>query len=169
MHRVLAQLYELAEQNSPLARITFGDARFEPGSRNTVPEQVVVTLDMRHPDDDILNQMERSLKAIVAAESETANVAGAVRDEWKSPAIRFDEACVEAVAESASAFGYRAMRLASGAGHDSVYVSKVAPTAMIFVPCEQGISHNEAESANKDDLAAGCDVLLNAVVSLAQT
>jgi N-carbamoyl-L-amino-acid hydrolase len=59
------------------------------------------------------------------------------------------------------------MRLVSGAGHDSVYVSRIAPTAMIFVPCKGGISHNESESAEQADLAAGCDVLLNSVVTMA--
>ena len=111
--------------------------------------------------------MEAGLRQIVAEEARAANVDGLVRDEWCSHAIRFNEQCIEAIAEAANMLGYAAMRLVSGAGHDSVYVSRIAPTAMIFVPCKDGISHNEHESASKEDLTAGCDVLLNAVLKMA--
>ncbi len=167
VHAILAELYALAEIHAPWARVTFGDMRFEPGSRNTVPERVVVTIDLRHPDEATLDAMEIRLREIVATAARTANVSGLVHDEWNSPAIHFDEHCVEAIAQSASSLGLSAMRLVSGAGHDSVYVSRVAPTAMIFVPCKGGVSHNESESAEQADLAAGCDVLLNAVVAMA--
>ena len=169
MHSVLAALYELAEQTGPAARVTFGDARFEPGSRNTVPEKIMLTLDIRHPDEATLSKMEKNISEIVAAQSASANVEGILHNEWKSPAIQFDQACVQAVTDSADALDYAAMKIVSGAGHDSVYISKIAPTAMIFVPCEHGISHNEHESAKKEDLAAGCDVLLNATLNMAQT
>ncbi len=168
LHAVVARLYQLAEQTGPAARITFGDSRFEPGSRNTVPEKVALTLDVRHPDEEILSRIERRLSEIVTVESAAVNVEGMVRNEWTSPAIQFDKDCIQAVADSAGALNYPAMQIVSGAGHDSVYVSKVAPTAMIFVPCKRGISHNEHESASKEDLAAGCDVLLNAVLSMAR-
>ncbi len=167
MHAILAQVYELAGIHGPWARVTFGDARFEPGSRNTVPEKVVVTLDLRHPDETALDAMEARLLEIVATATKQANVTGTVHREWRSTAIQFDEPCIETIAQSAASLGLSAMRLVSGAGHDSVYVSRVAPTAMIFVPCKGGISHNESESAKKTDLAAGCDVLLNAVVRMA--
>ncbi|UCH47221.1 MAG: Zn-dependent hydrolase [Betaproteobacteria bacterium] len=167
MHAILAELYRLAEQTGPAARVTFGDVRVEPGSRNTVPEKIVLTLDLRHPEEEVLSKMEHRISEIVASESASANVEGIVHNEWKSAAIQFDEGCIQAVADSASALDYPAMRIVSGAGHDSVYLSKVAPTSMIFVPCKQGISHNERESAKKEDLAAGCDVLLNAALSMA--
>ena len=167
MHAVVARLYQLAEQTGPAARVTFGDVRFEPGSRNTVPERVVLTLDLRHPEEAVLSKIEDKIREIVAAESASANVAGALHCEWKSTAIQFNEACIQTVADSAKALGYPAMQIVSGAGHDSVYLSKVAPTSMIFVPCKQGISHNEQESATQEDLTAGCDVLLNATLHMA--
>ena len=82
-------------------------------------------------------------------------------------AVAFDDDCIQAVSDAADQLGLPAMRMVSGAGHDSVYLSRVAPTSMIFVPCKDGVSHNEAESAEPDDLAAGCDVLLNAVLRMA--
>jgi N-carbamoyl-L-amino-acid hydrolase len=168
MHAIVARLYGLAEQSGPAARVTFGDVRFDPGSRNTVPEKITLTLDLRHPEEEILSEMERRISEIVAAESASVNVEGIVRNEWKSAAIQFDEECIQAVADSAHALDYPAMRIVSGAGHDSVYLSRVAPTSMIFVPCEHGISHNEHESAKQEDLSAGCDVLLNAALSMAR-
>ena len=86
---------------------------------------------------------------------------------WYSPPIKFDENCVKAVAEAANSLGIENRPITSGAGHDAVYLSNVAPAGMIFIPCEDGISHNEIESASKDDIAAGCDVLLNAMVDRA--
>ena len=85
---------------------------------------------------------------------------------WHSPAIRFDDCVIDAVRSGAETTGLPAVEIVSGAGHDSVYVSRVAPTAMIFIPCLDGLSHNEAEYAAPDDITAGCNVLLNAVLSL---
>jgi N-carbamoyl-L-amino-acid hydrolase len=68
------------------------------------------------------------------------------------------------VREGAKSFGYAAMDIVSGAGHDAVYMARVCPTAMIFVPCADGISHNEIEDAEPADLEAGCNVLLRAML-----
>ena len=81
--------------------------------------------------------------------------------------MKFADACVDAVQGAAESLGYASRPITSGAGHDAVYVSRVAPTGMIFIPCEDGISHNEIEAATQADVAAGCDVLLNAMVALA--
>ena len=82
-------------------------------------------------------------------------------------AMRFDPACIDAVRDAAQALGYRHMDIVSGAGHDAVYVARVAPTGMIFVPCEGGISHNEIENAAAADLQAGCNVLLQVILARA--
>ena len=107
------------------------------------------------------------MRNIVADEAGERGVGADIRVEWESPAVKFDSDCIEAVDSAVSDLGYPSMRMVSGAGHDSVYLSRVAPTSMIFVPCAGGISHNEQESAKKGDLAAGCDVLLNAVATMA--
>jgi len=167
LHTIISEVYKFADQFGPWARVTFGDARFEPGARNTVPEKVVVTLDLRHPEESTLAEMEKRLQQIVSTSAAQANVTGKVHQEWQSPAISFNAHCIAAIEASAQSLDLNAMHLVSGAGHDSVYVSRIAPTAMIFVPCKGGISHNESESAEPADLTAGCDVLLNAVVQMA--
>ena len=90
-----------------------------------------------------------------------------VEEIWHSPPVKFAADCVGAVQNAAESLGYASRPITSGAGHDAVYVSRVAPTGMIFIPCEDGISHNEIEAATQADIAAGCDVLLNAMVALA--
>jgi len=91
-------------------------------------------------------------------------VAGQVSEIWHMPVTRFDELCISAVQSAATGFGYDAMEMVSGAGHDSLGHAGVAPAGMIFLPCENGISHNELENAKPVDIAAGCNVLLHAVL-----
>ena len=90
-----------------------------------------------------------------------------VKEFWYFPPTPFDLHLVTAVRDAAEAQGYPHQDIVSGAGHDAVYLARVAPTAMIFVPCVGGISHNEIEDAKPDDLTAGCNVLLNAVLDRA--
>ncbi|WP_288129016.1 Zn-dependent hydrolase [Microbulbifer sp.] len=167
LHRILDQLYKLAEAHAPWARVTFGDIRAEPGSRNTVPEKLVLAVDLRHPDQQVLDTMDKSFREIAAGTAAELGLEHQIRDEWRSPAVRFDEKCVEAVRSSVAELGYSNKEMVSGAGHDSVYISRVAPTSMIFVPCEKGLSHNEAENAEPDDLEAGANVLLHAMLKMA--
>lgn len=86
---------------------------------------------------------------------------------WYSPAIKFDQSCVDSVRSAAQDSGYSYQDIISGAGHDACYISRVAPTAMVFVPCENGISHNEIENATPEDLTAGCNILFQAVLNQA--
>ncbi|TKB45372.1 Zn-dependent hydrolase [Thalassotalea mangrovi] len=162
------RLYQLAEQYAPWSRVTFGDIKALPGSRNTVPEQLVLAVDLRHPEQAVLEQMDLQFRQIVAEVCEQYQLIGEIRDEWNSPAVSFDKACVNAVTNAVAQLGYSAKTMFSGAGHDSVYVSRVAPTSMIFIPCEGGISHNEAENATPQDITAGANVLLAAMVEMAE-
>lgn len=166
---ILERLYKLADEHGPWARVTFGDIKAEPGARNTVPERVVLAVDLRHPDQEILNSMDLEFRRIVEEESSPRGLNASMRDEWNSPAVVFDPNCVTAVREAVQLLGYSNMELFSGAGHDSVYVSQVAPTSMIFIPCEKGISHNEAENADPKDISAGCNVLLQAILKSANS
>ena len=86
---------------------------------------------------------------------------------WVSPATPFDRECVDLVRKGAAQGGYSHRDMISGAGHDAVYMARKVPTAMIFVPCEGGISHNESENADPEDLAAGCQVLLDSMLARA--
>lgn len=167
MTAIIDQVYALAKLHGPQARATFGDIKAKPGSRNTVPEQLVLCVDLRHPQQEILDQMDARFRTIVRENCERLGLEGSVRDEWNSPAVEFDTDCISAVSRAAEMLGYSSMKMFSGAGHDSVYVSRVAPTSMIFVPCEGGLSHNEAENASLHDLEAGCNVLLHAILDRA--
>jgi N-carbamoyl-L-amino-acid hydrolase len=88
---------------------------------------------------------------------------------WDQPPVRFDSACVASVRRAAAQSGFSAQEIISGAGHDAAYVSRVAPTAMIFVPCRDGVSHNEAEFTSREQCAAGAQVLLQAVLDYDRT
>ncbi len=115
----------------------------------------------------MLTQMDGELRAACAAAAATQGLDAAVEEFWHFPPTRFDPDLVDAVREAASAQGYPHQDIISGAGHDAVYMARVAPTAMVFVPCVGGISHNEIEDAKPADLAAGCNVLLNALLDAA--
>lgn len=167
LYAILDKLYQVADDFKPWARMTFGDIRVEPGSRNTVPERLTVTVDMRHPEQAQVKHMEGIMREIVRNECGKYRLTGEVREELDSPAISFDDDCINAVRHAAESLGYSNMQMVSGAGHDSVYVSRVAPTSMIFIPCEGGLSHNEAENARREDLEAGCNVLLHAMLQMA--
>ncbi len=164
---IIAGMQGLAAAHSPRIRITSGQCEFKPGSRNTVPERVTMSVDLRHPEQRILDQVEAALTAIVLEASAAARVSGSVRKEWDAAAIDFAPECINSVQRAVDHLGYRHKRMASGAGHDSVNVSRVAPASMIFVPCEGGLSHNEMENARQDDLESGCNVLLHAILDQA--
>jgi len=163
---IIAGCYELAARYAPWGRATFGDIRAEPGSRNTVPERLIVNVDLRHPDAEILDQMDAAFRELVARECQQRELGFQVNETWHMPVTTFDPQCVGAVKSATDNLGYTSMEMVSGAGHDSLYIATVAPTSMIFVPCENGISHNEIENAKPEDLEAGCNVLLHAMLEI---
>ncbi len=163
---ILPKLYQLAADHAPWGRITFGDQTVQPGSRNTVPACVTLSVDIRHPDQSTLDAMHESLHAIVSEAASSSATESDVIDQWNSRAVVFDQGCVDTVRRACQALDYAHMDIVSGAGHDSVYVSRVARAGMVFVPCENGLSHNEAENAAPGDLTAGCNVLLHAMLAL---
>jgi N-carbamoyl-L-amino-acid hydrolase len=148
-------------------RATVGMMEVDPNSRNTIPGSCFFTVDMRHPEEDVLLGMGTTLREFAAGIASANGVEIDLREIWHSPLVTFDRRCVNAVEVGAAAAGYPYMEISSGAGHDACYIARVAPTAMIFVPCADGISHNEMESATSDDLAAGAEVLTRAIIELA--
>ena len=164
---LLQKIYALAHDNPPHGRATVGEFRTMPGSRNTVPGRVELTVDMRHPDAQILLSMHERLAAACALVARETDVDVALQAIWYSPPVEFDPACVQAVRDGAELLGYSHMDVVSGAGHDAVYVSGMSPTAMVFIPCENGISHNEVENATPADIEAGANVLLLAMLGQA--
>ena len=151
----------------PNGRSTVGVLESQPQSRNTIPGRVFMTVDLRHPDNDELGRMDGELRAAAAGIAARHRLEVAIEQIWHFPASPFARELVESVRRGAAQAGYAHMDIVSGAGHDACYVSRVAPTAMIFVPCKDGISHNEIEDATQQDAAAGCQILLHAMVERA--
>jgi N-carbamoyl-L-amino-acid hydrolase len=166
--KLIAAADASAKGHAPHGRATCKVVEVRPsGSRNTIAGHVALTIDMRHPDGAALDAMDGDLRAAARAIEAEQGVAIRIETIWTSPPVAFDTACVEAVRGATESLGFAHKDMVSGAGHDSCYIARVAPTAMIFVPCEKGISHNEVENAKKEDLAAGCDVLLHAILARA--
>jgi len=147
------------------ALTTTGVIQAHPGSRNVVPERVVATVDLRHTNVETLDRMETRLESLVSQVCSGHNVSGHLETFWNSPPVEFHADCIHAVRESAQAGKHLLREITSGAGHDAVYASRVTPTAMIFIPCKDGISHNETESAEPAHVGAGASVLLGAILS----
>jgi N-carbamoyl-L-amino-acid hydrolase len=161
--RLIDRINRIALDHPP-GVATVGIIEARPGSRNTIPGSAFLTVDLRHPEDAALTAMKSALEAAIATLSRELGLTAVCQEIWWSPAIHFNEAAIGAVRNAAVALGYGHRDIVSGAGHDAAYVNRVAPTAMIFVPCADGLSHNEVESATPADLAAGCNVLLHAIL-----
>ena len=162
--RLIDRVEAIARVHAPAAVGSVGLIENRPNSRNVVPGEVFFTVDMRHPEAAVLNSMESDFNAALTEVCQPLGLD--VRSEriWDQPAVQFDGNCVAAVRRGAALSGFSARDIVSGAGHDAAYVSRVAPAAMIFVPCRDGVSHNEAEFTSKEQCAAGAQVLLQAVL-----
>ena len=165
--RLVHEVNRIGLANQPYACATVGLMQVSPNSRNTIPGKVFFTVDFRHPDDATLSKMDAELRATAERIASEIGLQLQLEQIWYSPPVAFDKKCVAAVQAGAQTLGYENMPIISGAGHDSCYIARVAPTAMVFVPCEDGISHNEVENATPRDIAAGCDVLLQAMLTRA--
>lgn len=164
---IIEGAFELAAQRAPWGRATIGDVKVSPGSRNTVPERIVVSVDLRHPDGGVLEDMLSSFGRRVREVGARQGIAAKMEKIWHMPPTAFDPQLVDSIEACARELGLSNRRMVSGAGHDSLHTAQFAPTAMIFVPCAGGLSHNEAEDATPEDLTAGANVLLQAVLAAA--
>jgi N-carbamoyl-L-amino-acid hydrolase len=166
---LLEDIYRIAHRYTPSGRATVGEFQAYPGSRNTVPGRVRFTVDLRHPDRGAMEAMDHALRE--AFEQARGCAAGGLEfhleEIWYAPPVAFDQGCIDAVRQAAAMLGLSAREIVSGAGHDAVYMARVVPTAMIFVPCKDGISHNEAEYASPQACEDGANVLLHAVLARA--
>jgi N-carbamoyl-L-amino-acid hydrolase len=135
-----------------------------PNSRNVVPGEVFLTVDLRHPDDAILEKMEAVYKAMLPRIADGCGLELEEKRIWNQPAVRFHPDLIDCVRTGAGKAGLSTREMASGAGHDAAYINRVVPTTMIFVPCKDGLSHNELESTTFDECGHGAQVLLNAVL-----
>ncbi|NWL08778.1 allantoate amidohydrolase [Pseudomonas hunanensis] len=154
--------------HQPHACGTVGCLQAYPGSRNVIPGEVRMTLDFRHLEGEQLNAMIAEVRAVIEATCAKHGLSHELVPTADFPALYFDKGCVDAVRESAKALGLPLMDIVSGAGHDAIFLAELGPAGMIFVPCENGISHNEIENATPGDLAAGCAVLLRAMLAASE-
>ncbi len=164
---IIDGVYRAVEANGPWARATFAQFASQPVSPNTVPAELACTLDLRHPDLAVLDGLEATMRATVAEVAERTGVGATVRRENDSPPVTFDPDCVAAVTDAVRDLGFASADIVSGAGHDACYLAQHVPTSMIFVPCENGLSHNEAERITPEQAGRGADVLLGAVLRTA--
>jgi len=164
---MIAAVRRVAECHPPHAVGTVGQLEVNPNSRNTIPGVVRFSVDLRHPDDATLAVMDEAFRAAAEDAAHGESVALTIDQIWHNPPVAFDADCITAVRAAAADLGYAHRDMVSGAGHDACQICRVAPTAMIFVPCAGGLSHNEAESAEPADLEAGCNVLLHAMLNRA--
>jgi N-carbamoyl-L-amino-acid hydrolase len=164
--RMIQVVSGVALGHAPDAVGTVGLIESSPNSRNVIPGSVFFSVDLRHKDDAVVAAMEADMLPAFERIAREARVTVETRRIWDSPAVQFDAACIVAVRVAAAALALPAREIVSGAGHDSAYIARVAPTTMVFVPCAGGLSHNEAESAEKEDVVAGANVLLLAALAL---
>ena len=157
----------IAVERKPYARGTVGSLEVFPNSRNVIPGSVKFSVDLRAPDDAQLSDMDAAIRSACERVAQESGLQIDIEQVVYFPPQPFTPELVEAVRANAADLGLSAMDCVSGAGHDAVYIARVAPAAMIFVPCADGISHNEIEAAEPAHLEAGCNVLLRAMLSSA--
>jgi N-carbamoyl-L-amino-acid hydrolase len=160
-------LEQIALKLGPKAVATIGEAVIKNPSRNVIPGEIAFTIDTRSADAAILGTLERELRAAAAEIGARRKVEVTLDKVWHKPPTHFDAKLVDAVENAANALGYSNRRITSGAGHDACNLNTIIPAAMVFVPCKDGISHNELEDATQADCAAGTNVLMHTVLAIA--
>jgi len=148
-------------------RGTVGQLVVLPNSRNVVPGEVRFSVEFRHPDAAEIDRLAAQFPREASFIARDSGIELTLTELFRMPAQPFDPDCVDLVRRTASQLGYSTREIVSGAGHDAVYVARHVPTAMIFTPCKDGLSHNEAESIEPEEAEAGAQVLLGAVLARA--
>jgi N-carbamoyl-L-amino-acid hydrolase len=162
--RMIDAVDQIAKRHPPNAVATVGSIESKPNSRNVVPGETFFTIDLRHPEITALEAMETEIRTSWETTLRDLDLTGTLTRIWEQPPVAFDKDCLDAVRRAATRTGYTHRDIVSGAGHDAVYLSRVAPSAMIFAPCKDGISHNEAEFTSKEQCAKAAQVLLLSVL-----
>ena len=164
---IMQEVVQIANRYQPYGRGTVGMVEVFPNSRNVIPGRVKFSIDLRNVNDELLNTMHEEMLAFVAKTRADSGLAIDLERVSYYPPCPFHPDCVDAVRAATEKLGYSTMDVVSGAGHDAIYAARVAPSGMIFVPCKDGISHNEIEDAQPAHLEAGCNVLLHAMLGRA--
>lgn len=162
---MIVALEQCILEQFPEGLVTFGEMQVGNSSRNTIPSQIQWTIDLRNPDDAQLKAMEQATHQLLHSLAAQRDLEISISQHWLSPATYFDRTCVATVQDAVDSLGYSNQTIVSGAGHDAINIAKHCPTTMIFIPCINGLSHNEAEDIYANDAAQGADVLLNAILN----
>ncbi|HYE40599.1 MAG TPA: Zn-dependent hydrolase, partial [Ramlibacter sp.] len=166
--KIMQEVVAIANRYPPYGRGTVGMVQVFPNSRNVIPGQVKFSIDLRNVNDELLNTMHEDMLAYIDKVRSDSGLAIDIERVSYYPPCPFHPDCVGAVRKATEKLGYSTMDVVSGAGHDAIYAARVAPAGMIFVPCKDGISHNEIEDAKPEHLEAGCNVLLHAMLERAK-
>ena len=164
---IMQETVAIANRYPPYGRGTVGMVQVFPNSRNVIPGRVKFSIDLRNVSDELLNTMHGEIEAFVERTRRETGLGIELERVSYYPPCPFHPDCVDAVRAATARLGYSTMDVVSGAGHDAIYVARLAPAGMIFVPCKDGISHNEIEDAQPGHLEAGCNVLLHAMLERA--
>ena len=168
MARITQLVDEIALSHAPHAVGAIGHIDVYPNSRNIIPGKDVFTVDFRHPNKEVIQDMEDRMRKGAADIAEKIGLTMDIEKVGNFDPVEFDKDCVEKVRDAAKTLGYSHMNIVSGAGHDACWINRVAPTAMIMCPCVDGLSHNEAVVITIVWSTAGADVLFHAVVNSAE-
>ena len=137
-------------------------------SRNVIPGEIAFTVDCRSADAATHRRASTRICAPRSPKSRRGARSRSTLDAiWRKPPTHFNRKLVDAVENATKALGYSHRRITSGAGHDACNLNNVVPAAMVFVPCKDGVSHNELEDATQADCTAGANVLMHTVLALA--
>jgi len=165
--QVMQEVVACAHRHPPHGRGTVGMVHVHPNSRNVIPGEVKFSIDLRNATDADCEAMDQDIRAVADRISRETGLPIKIDLVSSYTAQPFNPACIDAVRRGAQMLGYSHMDAVSGAGHDAVYMARLAPAGMIFIPCKDGISHNEIEDAKPEHITAGCNVLLHAMLERA--
>ncbi|MDR2330307.1 MAG: Zn-dependent hydrolase [Comamonas sp.] len=165
--QVMQEVVACAHRHPPHGRGTVGMVHVHPNSRNVIPGEVKFSIDLRNATDADCESMDQDIRAVAARISQETGLPIKIDLVSSYTAQPFNPDCIDAVRRGAQMLGYSHMDAVSGAGHDAVYMARLAPAGMIFIPCKDGISHNEIEDAKPEHITAGCNVLLHAMLERA--
>jgi beta-ureidopropionase / N-carbamoyl-L-amino-acid hydrolase len=165
--RLMQEVVASAHRHGPHGRGTVGMVQVHPNSRNVIPGRVRFSIDLRNASDALVDRQAAEVKAFADRLSAESGLTVVIEQVSSFTAQQFDPECLQSIERAAQRLGYSHMPAVSGAGHDAVYAAKVAPTGMIFIPCKDGISHNEIEDAQPAHIEAGANVLLQVMLERA--
>jgi beta-ureidopropionase / N-carbamoyl-L-amino-acid hydrolase len=163
--RIVSALRDTFADPDDIVRFTVGMFTVRPNAPSVVPSEVEFSIDLRHPDTSALARLGDQVAPICKANSLTCEAE--IRELIHDPPLEFPSPLRQKIRLAAAARGLGHMEIPSGAGHDARYLHYICPTAMIFIPCWKGISHNENERITPADALAGARVLATLVLGLA--